>query len=243
MPIPATIGYGAFSPLALSKDEDERNRARSLMLDQRQESRILSQAKDSWDRMRRWVGEVNRKEEGRTYYSAEMVALAPPQKAGFLPQDRLQLDIERHEALFNPDPMASRKRDPGVVFYATTDFREAVANFDLTPFVEAYVRRLSHEVHEYVWRIGPHFYDRSVGLKWDAANHAFQARRYPVPKQVVEAFGAIQSIMVHDCGICSKGDDTVVAQPSSVTPYAHHACYVSGAGPAGPMPSKPKPKS
>lgn len=236
MPIPPTLHYGAFSPLALSRDEDTRNRARSLVLDQRQESRVLAQAKDCWDRLRRWIGEVNRKEEGRTYYNPEAVALAPPQKAGFLPLDRIQLDIDRHEQLFNPDPLAVRKRDPGVVFYASTDFRQAVSNTDLSVFVEAYVRRLSGEVPEYLWRVGPRFYDRSIGLKWDAEHHAFQPRRYPVPKQVVEAFGAIKSLMVHDCGICGNADDTVVAQPSSDTPYAHHACYVTGA-PAGPSPT------
>jgi hypothetical protein len=229
VPIPPTLCYGAFSPLALSSDEDTRNKARGLVLDQKQESRVLAQAKDSWDRLKRWVSETNRKGEGRTYYSAEMVALAPPQRAGFLPLDRLQLDVERHEHLFNPDPMGSRKRDPGVVFYACSDFREAVANFDLSPFVEAYVRRLSQEVGEYVWRIGPHFYDRSIGLRWDAENAAFQPRRFPVPKQVVDAFGAIQSIMVHECAVCGKTDDQVVAQPSPTTAYAHHACYVKGA--------------
>lgn len=226
MPIPPTLSYGAFSPLVLSADEETRNRARGLVLDQRQESRVLAQAKDSWDRLRRWIGEVNRKGEGRTYYSAEAVAIAPPQRAGFLPLDRLQLDVDRHEHVFNPDPMGSRKREPGVVFYATTDFREAVSNFDLSPFVEAYVRRLSHEVGEYVWRIGPRFYDRSIGLKFDPATRSFQPRRYPVPKQVVDAFGAITSIMVHACAVCGKTDDQVVAQPNSETPYAHHACYV-----------------
>lgn len=239
MPIPPTLCYGAFSPLALSRDEDTRNRARSLVLDQRQESRVLAQAKDAWDRLRRWKGEVNRKEEGRTYYSAEAVALAPPQKAGFLPMDRVEFDIERHEHLFNPDPQSVRKRDPGVVFYACTDFRQAVANVDLSPFVEAYVRRLSGEVPEYVWRVGARFYDRSIGLKWDAENFAFQPRRYPVQKQVVEAFGAIKSLMVHDCAICGNADDNVVAQPSTETPYAHHPCYVTGA-PAGPSPAAGK---
>lgn len=239
MPVSPTLCYGAFSPLALSADEDVRNLARGLSIDQKQESRILAQARDSWDRLKRWVNEVNRKEEGRQYYSAEFVALAPPARGGFLPLDRLQLDVARHEHLFNPDPLGSRKRDPGVVFYACSDFREAVANFDLTPFVEAYVRRLSHEVPEYVWRIGPHFYDRSIGLKFDAANRAFEARRYPVPKQVVDAFGAITSLLVRECAICGKTDDKVVAQPTDKTPYAHHACYVASgsdapAGPPGP---------
>ena len=229
MPPSATLCYGAFSPLALSKDEEVRNKARGLAIDQKQESRILAQARDSWDRLKRWVGEVNRKGEGRTYYSAEFVALAPPQRAGFLPLDRLQLDVARHEQLFNPDPLGNRKRDPGVVFYACSDFREAVANFDLTPFVEAYVRRLSQEVPEFVWRIGPHFYDRSLGLSFNPETRAFQPRRYPVPKQVVDAFGAIQSILVMECGVCGKQDDRVVAQPSDKTPYAHHDCYVKGA--------------
>lgn len=224
-----TICYGAFSPLALSADEDTRDRARGRLLDQKEESRILSQSKDSWDRLRRWVGEVNRRNEGRQYYSAESVAIAPPHRAGFLPIDRLQLDVERHEHLFNPDPMGSRKRDPGVVFHACTDLREAVANFDLSPFVEAYVRRLSSEVYGYVWRIGPHFYDRSIGLKWDAEHRAFQARRYPVPKPVVDAFGTIKSVLVHACALCGKEDDLVVAQPSEKTAYAHHACYVQQA--------------
>lgn len=228
MPLSPTLCYGAFSPLALAEDEEVRNKARALAIDQRQESRILSQAKDSWDRLKRWVGEVNRKGEARTYYSAEFVALAPPGRAGFLPLDRLQLDVARHEQLFNPDPMGSRKRDPGVVFYACSDFREAVANFDLTPFVEGYVRRLSLEVPEYLWRIGPHFYDRSIGLKFDPETRSFDVRRYPVPKQVVDAFGAITSLLVHPCAICGKEDDKVVTQPSDKTPYAHHACYVGG---------------
>ncbi|HEX2022728.1 MAG TPA: hypothetical protein VHH36_08435 [Candidatus Thermoplasmatota archaeon] len=236
MPIAPTVSYGAFSPLALSEDEEVRNQARGLAIDQRQESRILAQAKDSWDRLKRWMNEVNRKGEARTYYAAEMVALAPPQRAGFLPLDRLQVDVARHEHLFNPDPLASRKRDPGVVFHATTDFREAVANFDLTPFVEAYVRRLSQEVPEYVWRVGGRFYDRSLGLKFDPEARAFEPRRYPVPKQVVDAFGAISSILVQECGICGKSDDRVVAQPSDKTRYAHRECYAQGAqaGPAGP---------
>ncbi len=226
--------YGAFSPLALSQDEDTRLKARGQTLDVQQESRVLAQAKDSWDRLRRWVGEVNRKGEGRTYYSAEAVAMAPPQRAGFLPLDRLQLDVDRHESLFNPDPMGSRKRDPGVVFYACSDFREAVANFDLTPFVEAYVRRLSGEVPDFVWRVGPHFYDRSIGLKWDADLGAFQPRRYPVPKPVVDAFGAIKSVLVHACSICGKEDDLVVAQPSLTNRYSHYACFTSQSGAQGP---------
>lgn len=226
MPVTPTLCYGAFSPLALARDEETRNTARGLAIDQRQESRILAQAKDSWERLKRWVGETNRKGEARTYYSAEMVALAPPSRAGFLPQDRLQMDVARHEQLFNPDPLGSRKRDPGVVFYACSDFREAVANFDLTPFVEGYVRRLSQEVPEYVWRIGPHFYDRSVGLKFHADTRSFEARRYPVPKQVVDAFGSITALLVRECAVCGQTDDKVVAQPSAKTPYAHHACYV-----------------
>lgn len=225
VPLSPTVCYGAFSALALSEDEEARNRARTLAVDQRQESRILAQAKDSWERLKRWVGEVNRKGEARPYYSAEFVALAPPQRAGFLPLDRLQMDVARHEHLFNPDPLGSRKRDPGVVFHACSDFREAVANFDLNPFVEAYVRRLSVEVPEYVWRIGPRFYDRSLGLAFDAERRAFQVRRYPVPKQVVDAFGSIKSILVHACGVCGKEDDKVVAQPSEKTPYAHFDCY------------------
>lgn len=237
MPLPPTVSYGAFSPLVLSEDEDTRNRARGLAIDQRQESRILAQAKDSWERLKRWVNEVNRKGEARQYYAAEAVALAPPQRAGFLPMDRLQLDVGRHEQVFNPDPLHQRKRDPGVVFYASSDFREAVANFDLSPFVEGYVRRLSQEVPEYVWRIGPHFYDRSIGLKFDPETRSFQPRRYPVPKQVVDAFGAIKSILVHPCGVCGKEDDNVVAQPSTTTPYAHQACYVQGA-PAQPGPAE-----
>ena len=237
MPLSPTLCYGAFSPLALSEDEEARNKARGLSIDQRQESRILAQAKDSWERLKRWVGEVNRKGEGRTYYSAEAVALAPPQRAGFLPMDRLQMDVGRHEQVFNPDPLGSRKRDPGVVFYACSDFREAVANFDLSPFVEGYVRRLSAEVPEYVWRIGPHFYDRSIGLKFDPETRSFQPRRYPVPKQVVDAFGAIKSLMVHPCAICGKEDDLVVAQPSMATPYAHHGCYVKAPASGGPAPA------
>ncbi len=229
MPLSPTMAYGAFSPLALSADEDARAKARGLAIDQRQESRILAQAKDSWDRLKRWVGEVNRKGEGKLYHSMEAVALAGPQRGGFLPQDRLQLDVARHEDLFNPDPLHLRKRDPGVVFYAATDFREAVANFDLSPFVEAYVRRLSQEVPEFVWRVGPHFYDRSLGLAFDAQTRSFNVRRYPVPKQVVDAFGAISAIMVRDCAVCGKADDKVVAQPSDKVPYAHQSCYVGGA--------------
>jgi hypothetical protein len=230
VPLSHVVCYGAFSPLALSADEDARNKARALAIDQRQESRILAQARDSWDRLKRWVGEVNRKGEGRTYYSAEFVALAPPGRAGFLPLDRLQMDVARHEQLFNPDPLGSRKRDAGVVFHACSDFREAVANFDLNPFVEGYVRRLSAEVPDYVWRIGPHFYDRSIGLKFDPETRSFEVRRYPVPKPVVDAFGSISSILVQKCGVCGKEDDKVVAQPSEKTPYAHHACYL-GTGP------------
>jgi hypothetical protein len=226
------MAYGAFSPLALASDEDVRLKARGLGIDMQQESRILAQAKDSWERLKRWVGEVNRKGEGRTYYSADFVSLAPPQRAGFLPMDRLQMDVGRHEHLFNPDPMGVRKRDPGVVFYATSDFREAVANFDLAPFVEGYVRRLSVEVPGYVWRIGPHFYDRSIGLAFDPAKRVFSVRRYPVPKQVVDAFGAIKSILVMECVVCGKEDDKVVAQPSDKTPYAHAECYLGGP-PAG----------
>jgi hypothetical protein len=160
------------------------------------------------------------------------VALAPPSRGGFLPMDRLQVDVARHEQLFNPDPMGSRKRDPGVVFYACSDFREAAANFDLNPFVEAYVRRLSVEVPEYVWRIGPRFYDRSIGLAFDPATRSFNVRRYPVPKQVVDAFGAIKQILVMDCKVCGKTDDKVVAQPSDKTPYAHTECYLGKAPPA-----------
>jgi hypothetical protein len=233
VPLPPVVYYGAFSPLALSDDEDTRNRARALAVDQRQESRILAQAKDSWERLKRWVGETNRKGEARTYYSAEMVALAPPQRAGFLPLDRLQMDVARHENLFNPDPMAARKRDPGVVFYAYSDFREAVANFDLNPFVEGYVRRLSQEVPEFVWRIGPRFYDRSIGLAFDPETRSFSVRRYPVPKQVVDAFGSITSLLVMKCAVCGKEDDKVVAQPSEKTPHAHKECYLQGAPAAG----------
>ena len=229
VPLSPTVAYGAFSALALSADEEARNRARGLAIDQRQESRILAQAKDSWDRLKRWVGEMNRKGEAKTYHSMEAVALAGPQRGGFLPLDRLQLDVARHETLFNPDPLHLRKRDPGVVFYASSDFREAVANFDLAPFVEGYVRRLSQEVPEFVWRIGPHFYDRSIGLAFDANTRSFNVRRYPVPKQVVDAFGSISSILVRDCAICQKTDDKVVAQPSEKTPYAHSACYLAGA--------------
>src|SRR5919201_939761 len=105
MPLAPTSCYGAFSPLALSQDEEERAKARGLAADQRQESRILAQAKDSWERLKRWVSETNRKGEARQYYSAEFVALAPPARAGFLPLDRLQMDVARHEQLFNPDPM------------------------------------------------------------------------------------------------------------------------------------------
>jgi hypothetical protein len=230
------VSYGAFSPLALSADEEVRAKARALAIDQRQESRILAQAKDSWERLKRWVGEVNRKGEAKTYYSLEAVALAGPQRGGFLPQERLQLDVARHEELFNPDPLHLRKRDPGVVFYAASDFREAVANFDVSPFVEAYVRRLSQEVPEYVWRIGPHFYDRSIGLAFDAQTRSFNVRRYPVPKQVVDAFGSISAILVRDCAVCGKADDKVVAQPSDKIPYAHQACYVGGAPSPGPAP-------
>lgn len=233
MPLSPTVCYGAFSPLALSADEETRNKARTLAVDMQQESRILAQAKDSWERLKRWMGEVNRKGEAREFYSAEMVALAPPQVAGFLPQDRLQVDIARHEQLFNPDPMGSRKRDPGVVFYACTDFRQAVANFDLNPFVEAYVRRLSVEVPEYVWRIGPHFYDRSIGLAFDVKTRSFSVRRYPVPKQVVDGFGAIKQILVMECRVCGKTDDKVVAQPSDKLPFCHAECYQTSAS-AGP---------
>lgn len=231
MPPSPTLCYGAFSPLALSEDEDARNRARSLAVDQRQESRILSQAKDSWERLKRWVNETNRKGEARTYYSAEFVALAPPNRRGFLPLDRLQMDVARHEQLFNPDPLGSRKRDPGVVFHACSDFREAVANFDLTPFVEAYVRRLSGEVPEFVWRIGPHFYDRTIGLAFDPETRSFSPRRYPVPKQIVDAYGSVTSLLVMKCPLCGKEDDKVVAQPSEKTPYAHKECYLGVAGP------------
>ena len=229
MALSPTLCYGAFSPFALSPEEEVRNKARALSIDMQQESRILAQAKDSWERLKRWMGEVNRKGEGRTYYSAEFVALAPPQRGGFLPQDRLQVDVARHEQLFNPDPMGSRKRDAGVVFYACSDFREAVANFDLNPFVEAYVRRLSVEVPEYVWRIGPHFYDRSIGLAFDVKTRSFSVRRYPVPKQVVDAFGAIKQILVMECRVCGKTDDKVIAQPSDKLPYAHTECYLGGA--------------
>lgn len=232
MALAPVVSYGAFSPLALAKDEEVRNKARGLAIDMQQESRILAQAKDSWERLKRWINEVNRKEEGRTYYSADFVALVPPQRAGFLPRDRLQVDVARHEQLFNPDPLANRKRDAGVVFFASTDFREAAANFDLTPFVEAYVRRLSVEVPEYVWRMGPRFYDRSIGLAFDPQKRAFQVRRYPVPKQVVDAFGAIKSILVMECGVCGKTDDKVVAQPFDKTPFAHFECFTGGAPPA-----------
>lgn len=225
VPPSPTLCYGAFSPLALSEDEEVRHRARTLAIDVQQESRVLAQAKDSWERLKRWVNEVNRKGEARQHYSAEFVALAGPQRGGFLPLDRLQIDVARHEQLFNPDPLGSRKRDPGVVFHACSDFREAVANFDLSPFVEGYVRRLSLEVPEYVWRIGPHFYDRSIGLAFDPQRRVFTVRRYPVPKQVVDAFGAIKSILVMECRICGKTDDKVVAQPSDKTPYAHAECY------------------
>ncbi|MFA5861143.1 MAG: hypothetical protein WDA16_05560 [Candidatus Thermoplasmatota archaeon] len=239
MPLAPQVCYGAFSSLALSEDEETRNRARTMSIDQKQESRILAQAKDSWERLKRWTNEVNRKGEGRTYYNAEFVALAPQSRAGFLPQDRLQFDVGRHEQVFNPDPFGSQaKRDPGVVFYACSDFREAVANFDLNPFVEAYVRRLSQEVPEFVWRIGPHFYDRSIGLKFDPETRSFEVRRYPVPKQVVDAFGSITMLMVQKCAVCGKEDDKVIAQPSGKTPYAHKECYlgVPRAGPAAPSP-------
>ena len=232
MALSPTLSYGAFSPLVLSNDEEVRNKARALAIDQKQESRILAQAKDSWERLKRWINEVNRKGEARTFYSAESVALAPPSIAGFLPLDRLQIDIARHEQLFNPDPLGSRKRDPGVVFHATTDFRQAVANFDLSPFVEAYVRRLSVEVPEYVWRIGPHFYDRSIGLAFDPTTRAFSVRRYPVPKPVVDAFGAIKQVLVHECGVCGKTDDKVIAQPTDITPFCHTECYLGKAPPA-----------
>src|SRR5437016_4982764 len=71
LPLAPQVCYGAFSPLALSDDEDTRNMARALAIDQRQESRLLAQAKDSWERLKRWVSETNRKGEARTHYSAE----------------------------------------------------------------------------------------------------------------------------------------------------------------------------
>ena len=60
VPLAPTTCYGAFSPLALSEDGDARNRAKALVVDQRQESRILAQAKDSWERLKRWVNETIR---------------------------------------------------------------------------------------------------------------------------------------------------------------------------------------
>ena len=47
MPPSPILCYGAFSPLALAKEEDVRNRARTLSIDQKQESRILAQAKEA----------------------------------------------------------------------------------------------------------------------------------------------------------------------------------------------------
>jgi len=188
-------------------------------------------AKDCYDRTRRWVSEVNTKGSGREYYSAEMVALAPPEKAGYLPMDRLQLDVERHEHIYNPDPLGSANRDPGVVFYACTDFRQAVANFDLQPFVEGFVRRLSIDVPGYLWRVGPKFFDRGIGVAFDPHQRAFQPRRWPVPKAVVEAFGPVRQIMVHRCQICNTEDDRVVQQPSDKITHAHYECYLQG-GPA-----------
>ena len=38
-------------------------------------------------------------------------------------------------------------------------------------------------------------------------------RRYPVPKQVVDAFGSITALLVRECSVCGVTDDKVVAQP------------------------------
>ncbi len=225
------LTYRGYHPFLFSVDEEVRGKARGRALGMRDESRILHLAKDTYDRTRRWVAETNRKGEAAAYLDFTNLAVAPRERQAFMPRDRLHIEVERHEQVFNPDPIAgtgsSGKLPTGVVFMGVTDFREAVANFDLRPLLEAFVRRMSATTPEYVWQIGDHHYWRTNGYLF--ADGRWEPRRFPVPKQVVLALGPLPPVAPATCVICGKADERVSPTPDPTREYAHNACLDSGA--------------
>jgi hypothetical protein len=229
-PVSETLRYRGFHPFLFSTDEDVRAKAHGRSLDMREESRVLHLARDCYARTKRWVGEANRKEEASEFLDFRNLSVAPRERASFMPRDRLALEVERHEDLYNPDPIAgtgaSGKLPPGIVFLGVTDLREAVANFDLVPFVEAYVRRLSALAPDYVWQFGDHHYYRTNGYVYKEDH--WEPRRFPVPKQVVQALGAVPMAAPAACVICGKADDRVAPTVDPARPHAHVKCFESG---------------
>jgi hypothetical protein len=236
-PLPTWIPYMAFDPLALSTDPEVVAGLKATVLDVREESRILQAGKDLHDRLRRWVSEANKKGLAPGLISPEAVARIPRERASFVPSDRLYLEADRHDQVFNTDPLAMRQTKPGVVFTAATDLQEVIANFDLRPFVDAYVRRLSALMPDHVWRVGTsgteRYYIRTNGFRLNLqAPMRFESRRFPVPKQVVDAFGPMKVIPPPPtCVVCGKQDEKVGLQPDPKRREAHGEC-LAGAPPA-----------
>lgn len=229
--LPEKLTYRGYHPFLFSMEEDVRAKAKGRALDMRDESRMLHLAKDSFDRTKRWISETNRKGEAKEFLDFTLLAVAPPARRSFMPADRLALEVERHEQLYNPDPIAgtgsSGKLPSGIVFMGVTDLRECIANFDVRVFVEAFVRRLSATAPEYVWQFGDHHYWRTNGYLY--ADSKWEPRRFPVPKQVVMALGPLPPVAPATCVICGKADDKVSPQMDPAREHAHNACFATGA--------------
>ncbi|MHB8605571.1 MAG: hypothetical protein ACYDCK_09995 [Thermoplasmatota archaeon] len=225
------LTYRGYHPFLFSTDEEVRALAKGKALDMREEARVLHLAKENYEKLRRWLNGENHKGTAKDYLEFTNLALAPPARARFIPRDRLHLEVERHEQVFNPDPLAgagaSGKLPSGIVFMGVTDLRDAVANFDLRPFIEAYVRRLSAQVPDYVFQFGEHHYWRTIGYTY--ADGHWDPRRFPVPKQVVDALGPIPRVAPAECVICGKVDEKISPTTDPKKPYAHRACLDSGA--------------
>lgn len=228
-PLPLRIVYEAFDPLALSQDPDVIAEIKERPLDVREESRILQTGRDCYDRLRRYISETNRKGEAAPLVSAEAIATIPKPRLAFVPKDRLYIEADRHDQVFNSDPLAQRAKRPGTIFSAETNLTQVVANFDLRPFVEGFVRRLSATMPDHVWQIGSgdgaRFYIRANGFRLNKETNRFETRRYPVPKSVVDCFGPMKVVPPPPvCGICKKQDEKVALQPDPKMREAHGEC-------------------
>ncbi|HWG91759.1 MAG TPA: hypothetical protein VNZ52_12995, partial [Candidatus Thermoplasmatota archaeon] len=173
------ITYRAIHPLTLSPVLEDRAKAKGAALDMREESRVLSLSKELHDRLKRWMHDVNRTGRGMEFVSRTALMQIPQSKVGFVPQDRLYIESEGPESVFASDPEAAGPLPTGVAFHATTDPGALAANFDLAPFLESYVRRMSGLFPQFVWQIGDKYYHRTTGLVLVQDPPRFEARRFP----------------------------------------------------------------
>jgi len=207
--------HGYKAPRRLSKDEVRSIRKLSLELEK------LTQ---------KWIETANSTGECRKYYLQRRSDDYGPDEPKGSKGLRLYSPIE---GLYHPG-VYEEGEPPEESFFGYTNMDDVEANFNVIPFIEEYVRRLSGLITDLVWTFdysGEAFYRGRVMTikKYGYAKHppCTAPRKDPIPVYVHRALSPSEIKLPYlRCTYCKKRDGEVTPQFIGKTFSAHESCLI-----------------